>query len=180
MMKRILFFFLLPLLPLAIQAQQTDDEVPLHAMPVCIGYLSYDSALVQMPDYALVQHQMQELRQAYETELKRVEDEFNQKYEAFLEGRRDFPRTILLKRQNELQQLLQQNLDFKKKGQEQLKQAEQQALAPLRQKLNEVIGEVARQYALILVVNTDSNACPYIEASNSVEIFQEVVEKLKE
>ena len=92
------------------------------AQPI-FGYLSYDEALKVIPQYAIVEKQMTDLRQAYDTEMKRVEDDFNQKYEAFLDGRKDFPRTILLKRQTELQQLLQRNLEFKAKSLEELEKA---------------------------------------------------------
>lgn len=153
------------------------EEAPLITQLLQIGFLSYDSALATMPDYALVQARQQELRQAYEAELKRVEDEFNQKYEAFLEGQRDFPRTILLKRQTELQQLLQHNLDFKRQGQKDLMKAEQEAMAPLRKKLDEAIAQVARKNGLVLVVNTDSNACPFIDPEMGVDV-QDAVEQL--
>ena len=144
-----------------------------------IGYLSYDSALVSMPQYAIVQQQMEELRKAYQKEVQRVEEEFNQKYEAFLEGQREFPRTILLKRQNELQELIQRNVAFKQQGQHELQKAEEEAMQPLRQQLTEAIAAVAREHRFALVVNTDSNACPYIDPLISQNIQNEVEEKLR-
>lgn len=143
-----------------------------------IGYLSYDSALVAMPGYALVQARHKELRQAYEAELQRVGDDFNHKYESFLEGMRDFPRTILLKRQTELQQLLQQNMEFKRKAQKELEQALEDALAPLRLELDEAIAAVAREKGLALVVNTDSRACPFIAPDMGVDVLGDVLEQL--
>ena len=154
------------------------DETPLITQLIQIGYLSYDSALTVMPGYALVQARQQKLREAYEAELKRVEEEFNQKYEAFLEGQRDFPRTILLKRQNELQQLLQQNLEFKRQGLQDLQKAEKEAMAPLYEKLNVAIAKVARGKGLALVVNTDSNACPFIDPEMGVDIQEAVAKTL--
>lgn len=154
-------------------------RIPVQPQPVAtqlisIGFLSYDSALAAMPDYALVQAHHDKLRQAYEAELKRVEEEFNQKYEAFLEGQRDFPRTILLKRQTELQQLLQKNIEFKRQGQKELEQAYEDALAPLRQKLDKAIAAVARRQGLAIVVNTDSRACPFIDPDMGVDIQEAV------
>ena len=92
--------------------------------PIIIGYLSYQTALQALPQYTEVQQKVKEFRQSYEAEMKRVEDEFNQKYEDFLDGREEFPRTILLKRQTELQEMMQRNIDFRnsnftaKKGEE--------------------------------------------------------------
>ena len=141
---------------------------------ISIGYLSYDTALTAMPDYAIAQKHLQELREAYEAELKRVEDEFNEKYEAFLEGQRDFPRTILLKRQTELQQLMQQNMEFKHQGLKELEEANEQAMAPLREKLNAAVAKVAKTKGLAVVVNTDSNACPFIDPDMSTDIQKAV------
>ena len=156
-MKHLLLLFTL-LLALPMAAQEAQDNT--------------------QPQQAIVKQHMQQLREAYDQELQRTEKEFNQKYEAFLEGMKDFPRTILLKRQNELQQLLQQNIDFKKKGRADLRKAEQEAMAPLRKQLKETIAKVAKKYALTLVVNTDSNACPFIDTDLSVDINREVVEML--
>ena len=156
-----------------------EESSPLITQLISIGFLSYDSAITSMPGYALAQSRLQELRQAYEKELKRVEDEFNQKYEAFLDGMKDFPRTILLKRQTELQQLLQSNLDFKQRGLEELAEAEEEAMSPLRASLDRAISTVARQKGLALVVNTDSHACPFIDPDMGVDLQQDVARHLK-
>ena len=153
-------------------------EVPLVTQLISIGYLSYDSALTAMPDYAIAQAKLKELRQAYETELKRVEEEFNRKYEDFLEGQRDFPRTILLKRQTELQEMLQRTVEFKQQGLKDMSKAEADALAPLRKKLNDVIALVAKRKGLALVVNTDANACPFIDPEMGTDILPDVLRRL--
>ena len=145
-----------------------------------IGFLSYDSVLVAMPQYAAVEKEMAALRQAYNDELKRAEDDFNQKYEAFLDGRKDFPRTILLKRQTELQQLLQRNVEFKEKGRAELEQTRRDKLAPLHAQLKTAIAEVAIRYHLAVVVNTDANACPFLDPSMCIDISKEVKQQLSE
>ena len=160
-------------------SQPSEPELDYSNKPqILIGYLSYDSALVSMPEYAIAQRQIAETRQAYDAEMKRVEKEFNDKYEEFLENRKDYPRTILLKRQNELQDLLQQNITFKNKSRRELQQIERQILAPLRIRLNETIATIAREKGLSLVVNTDADACPFIEPMISVDLNAEVIKAL--
>ena len=39
------------------------------------GYLSYETALKSMPDYAIAEQQMADLNQQYQAEMKRVEEE---------------------------------------------------------------------------------------------------------
>ena len=142
-MKRVLLL-IFSCLALTVQAQENPtnpQEVAATAVTLhpIIGYLSYDSMLIAMPQRAIVEKRMEELTAQYEAELKRVEEEFNQKYEAFLEGRKDFPRTILLKRQTELQQLMQRNVEFREKSRQELQQARDEAYAPLRQKLSDAL-----------------------------------------
>lgn len=173
-MRRLL---LLCAIILSVSAQAQTDSIP-SAPQLRFGYLSCDSALRAMPQYAIVQHQMAELRAAYQAELHRVEDEFNQKYEAFLEGQRDFPRTILLKRQNELQQLMQQNLEFKAQGQRDLQRAEAEAMKPLHHRLNEVLATIASECGYALIINTDANACPFIDPTMGEDIQEEARMKL--
>ena len=172
-MKRLTLFLFVALLSLSASAQT--DSIP----QLRFGYLSYDSALVSMPSYAMYRQGMSELREQYEQEMKRVEDEFNDKYEVFLEGQREFPRTILLKRQTELQQLMQRNIEFKAEAQRDLKKAEADGLQPLRTRLNEAIAEVAARHGLALVINTDSNACPFIDPALGISVEDEVKELLQ-
>ena len=154
------------LIPESPQTTKGTQEFP----AIRFGFLSYDSALVAMPGYQQAQQQMAALRAAYEVELQRVENEFNTKYEDFLDGQRDFPRTILLKRQTELQELLPRTIEFKRQGLEDLQKAEQEAMAPLRERLNQAIALVATQQQLALVINTDANACPFIDPTMGIDL----------
>lgn len=147
--------------------------------PIRFGFFSYDKALKAMPEYEAAQESIKAMREAYEKEVKRVEDEFNQKYEAFLDGQRDFPRTILLKRQNELQELLQRNVDFKVQARQEMKDAEEALIKPLRQRLDDALIVIAHEYGLAVILNTDSNACPFIEPSLSLNVQKLVEEYLQ-
>lgn len=166
--------FLLVIFACIAMAAQAQENVP----ALKFGYLSYDLALKSMKEYATVQMRMDSLRSAFNAEMQRVEDEFNRKYEDFLDGQKDFPRTILLKRQTELQDMLQKNIAFKQQSIQEIKDTEAQLMAPLRIHLNDAIATVARERGLALVVNTDANACPFIEPTMGVDVNEDVVRKL--
>ena len=166
--------FLLVIFACIAMAAQAQDNAP----ALKFGYLSYDLALKSMKEYATVQMRMDSLRSAFNAEMQRVEDEFNRKYEDFLDGQKDFPRTILLKRQTELQEMLQRNVAFKQQSVQEMKDTEAQLMAPLRIHLNEAIATIARELGLALVINTDANACPFIEPAMGVDVNELVVKKL--
>ncbi|MBR7031480.1 MAG: OmpH family outer membrane protein [Prevotella sp.] len=143
------------------------------------GYLSYEQALKSVPQYAIMEKQLADLEAQYQAETKRVEDEFNRKYEEFLEGQREFPKTILQKRQVELQELMEKNIAFKEESRQQLASAEEEALAPLKAHLSEAIAKVAKEHGLAFVVNTDSNAYPFIDPTIGEDINTLVQNALK-
>ena len=146
---------------------------------VRFGYLNYQQALQSMPQYALVQQKMADLRKQYEAEMQRVTDEFNRKYEEFLEGQHEFPKTILQKRQTELQELMTRNVTFKEESRKQLAEAERETLAPLKIRLAETVAKIAGNRGLALVVNTASDACPYINPEMGEDLNQLITNALK-
>ena len=148
------------------------------SLSIRFGYLSYQQALQAMPQYALVQKQMAELRHQYEAELQRVTNEFNRKYEEFLEGQREFPKTILQKRQTELQELMTRNVTFKEESLKQLADAEREALAPLKIRLAETVARIANERGLALVVTTASEFCPYINPAWGENLNELVIASL--
>ena len=143
------------------------------------GYLSYEAALKSMPDYAIVQQKMADLRAQYQAETKRVEEEFNRKYEDFLDGQRDFPKTILQKRQSELQELMEKNIAFREHSLEELAQAEQQAMAPLRIRLIEALSKIGRERGYAFIVDTDQKALPFINPAMGEDITEQVTTLLQ-
>ena len=149
------------------------------SISIRFGYLNYQQALQSMPQYALVQQKMADLRKQYEAEMQRVTDEFNRKYEEFLEGQHEFPKTILQKRQTELQELMTRNVTFKEESRKQLAEAEREALAPLKIRLAETVAKIAGNRGLALVVNTASDACPYINPEMGEDLNQLVTNALK-
>ena len=77
------------------------------------------------------QQKLSDLRAQYNAELQRVEQDFNTKYEEFLEGQREFPETILRKRQTELKELLERNIAFKNESRRELEKAEAEVIGTL-------------------------------------------------
>lgn len=140
------------------------------------GYFSYEAVLKSMPDYTLAKRSIDDLRLKYDAELKRAEDEFNNKYEEFLDTQRDLVPAILRKRQAELQELMQKNINFKNESQRLLEQAETEAYAPVRRKLSEAVSKVGQAKGYAFILNTDGDACPYVNP----EMGEDATEAIKE
>ena len=149
-MKKLFFLLLAIALPVMASAQ------------IRFGYFSYDAVLKSMADYQLAQRSVADLRLKYDEEMKRAEKEFNVKYEEFLDDQRNLVPSILRKRQSELQEMMEKNVAFKKDAQQLLQQAETDAYAPVKRKLDEAVAKVGREHGYAFVLNTDGDACPYV------------------
>ncbi len=144
------------------------------AAQLAFGYLSYDEVLRSMPDYAIAVKTEADLRAKYDAEVKRVENDFNSKYESFLEGQRDFPESIRQKRQAELQDLLDKNIKFREESRRLLAAARKDIFAPLHAKLSAALMQIGTSRGYAFILNTDNNTCPFINAASGVDITADV------
>ena len=164
-MKRLVFLITL-LLPLSLVAQ------------VQFGYLHYHTILQEMPEYAQAQQELTALRAKYEAESTRTEDEFQKKFVDFLQGQKDFPQSIMQKRQGELQALMDNGVQFRLQAQKLIAQAEKDLLAEVEKRLNRAILEVGVEYGYGYILNVEENACPYINPVMGVDVSDFVRIKL--
>ena len=145
---------------------------------VKFGYLSYESVLKQMPEYAQAQQSLTDLKTKYEQEATRGEDEFQRKFSEFLQGQKDFPENILMKRQAELQALMETGIKFRQEAQELLTKAEKDLMSGVQARLNDAIRAVGVESGYGAVLNTDNNSCPFINPVMGEDITASVLRKL--
>ena len=174
-MKKNLLFLAFALISLTISAQHTTPAAKVQqqqiavSAPLHFGYFSFDKVFHTMPGYAIAKHNMDELREKYDAETKRVETEFNAKYEEFLDGQRTYAKTILEKRQAELRELMEKNIAFKAEATRLLQQAENDAYAK----------KIGKQKGFAFIINTDNNAAPYLNEEMGEDITALLEETLK-
>ena len=176
-MKKTILFLLLTVVSLAVSAQ---DAQPKDSVAFKFGYLSYDSVMVAVPDYTELKTNMAQLREQYEAEQKRVENDFNKKYEEFLDGQASFPKTILQKRQSELQELLDRNIEFKKQSQKMLSEAEANMMEVIKTTINMAVNIIAQERGYAFVLNTDKETVTFINPALGEDITEAVKQLLNE
>lgn len=142
------------------------------------GYLSYNDIFQAMPEYEVSRQKLADLKSKYDKEARRNEDEFRRKFAEFLQGQKEFPENIMLKRQHELQDLLDKSIRFKEESQKLLAQAEKDLQADMLYLLNEAIRAVGVERGYAYIINTDGNACPFINPAAGDDVTDYVKEKL--
>ncbi len=177
---------LLPFMGMSAQESVTDQPVT-PAAPVTeaatvaipqFGYLSYNAVFQQMPDYQKAKEEFAALKAQYDAEATRAEEEFQRKFADFLQGQKDFPKSILQKRQAELQELMDKSINFRTEAQRLLAEAEAKLQAPVQQRLNDAIQAIAAKRGFIFVLNTDGNAVPFVHPQAGVDITDAVLAQL--
>jgi len=126
------------------------------------GYLSYQKALQNMPDYATAQTSLRALKDKYDTEAKYNEERFRKMFADFLSGQKNFPQEIMLKRQKELQIGMEQGISFRKDAERMLSKAEDDMMVPVIHKLDSILSVIGHESGFIFIINTDNHDFPFI------------------
>lgn len=143
------------------------------------GYLSYSEALKAMPGYEEAQKSIEALKADYDKELERAEQEFTKKFNEFVDGQKSFPENILLKRQKELQVLMEQSIQFKNESQRLLTKAENELMQPIVDKLNAILQKIGTERNYDYILNTDSNAYPFVNVNRGDDIMEFVISNIE-
>lgn len=115
----------------------------------------------------------------YEAEASYNEQNFKRQFAEFLQGQKDFPQNILLKRQRSLQDAMEKSLSFRHDVDSILTVAEREALAPVRKRLDDAIRAVGLEHGYEYILNTDANAYPFVHHSVAEDATAYVEAKLK-
>jgi outer membrane protein len=143
-----------------------------------MGSIRTNTILQNMPQYKAMQASMQALREQYEAEARKSEEDFQRKFEEFLQGKDEFPKTILEKRQNELQSILEANANFRIKVQELLAEAEKSLMTDVRAEMTDAIAVVAQDKGVSIVFDLDNGSVPYILSGLAVDLTADVIQLL--
>ena len=182
-MKKIIFtaFVLLACCLQTIKAQTEEVAAKETAVPTekpIYGTLRYDSILHAMPEYAAMEVRVKQLRQKYESEAAYNEQTFKRMFSDFLQGQKDFPQNILLKRQRDLQEEMQKGLKFRQEADSIIRAAEANMIAPIRLMLDDAIAAVGEERGYHCIFNRDSQAVPFVRRSLTEDATPFILAKL--
>lgn len=167
-MKRLIFLFLLLASVITASAQSE----------IRYGYVSLMGIASRLPEYKYALEQVSLLRQKYEAEAEYNETAFRQQFNDYLHGQKDFPQNILLKRQRDLQELMEKSLAFRQEADSIIAAAREEFLQPIRQRISEAVREVGLEHGYEFILDTDTGAYPFIHPSVGEDATDEVLRKL--
>lgn len=165
--------------PLSAQTAEASAATATPSQPR-YGLIHYDSLLHAMPEYAEAEAQYNALRERYAKETDYNEKDFKRQFTEYLQGQKDFPQNILLKRQRDLQEAMEKSLAFRHEADSLLAAARADLEAPVRQLLDEAIRLVGAERGYDCVVNRDLTVpvLPYLNPALTEDATSHVVTKL--
>jgi len=165
MLKKIALLFV-AILPISLMAQETK-----------LGHVNFQEIVTLMPELSTIQKTLDDQSKVIEGELAKMNEEFNGKLKDFQDKQATMPETIKQTRQNELQDIQQRIQTFRQTAGTDLQKKQQELLAPVYQKINKVIGEIAAEGKYLYVFQSDPQILVY-QAPNSNDITSLVKKRL--
>ena len=153
----------------------------LKALPATprYGFCSMTALLQSLPEYAQAMEAMQQLRERYELEAQHNEDDFRRRFQEYLQGQKNFPEPILLKRQGDLERAMEEGLEFRRQADSLLVVAERDLLTPLRKRVEGVVKSIGTERGYDYVIDTDLAAFPFLNPALSEDITADALAKLQ-
>ncbi len=140
------------------QTSTTATTTAAAAGPLKLGYTNIDYVLSQTPEAKDIQNQLTIQRTQSENELKRMQKELEDKYNAYEKGAAQMTDVIRKDRETELQGLQQRIQEFSRTAEQSLQNKYQQLVNPVVQKIQKAIDAVAKDNGFQYVFNLDAGA----------------------
>ncbi|UFH55757.1 OmpH family outer membrane protein [Spirosoma sp. KNUC1025] len=161
------------------QAPTAAPATTTAAGPLKLGYTNIDYVLQQTPEAKDIQNQLTIQRTQSENELKRMNKELEDKYEAYQKGGAQMTEVIRKDRETELQSLQTRIQEFGRTAEQSLQAKYGQLVNPVVQKIQKAIDAVAAESGYTYVFNLDagSNTIPILLVAPPQDNITELVLK---
>ena len=141
--------------------QQTVESTVVKAT-ISFGYVSYSEILQAMPEYEKALADIDTIKVQYDKEVKVSEAELNRRFTEYVEEQKSLPENILLKRQKEIQMLIEQSVQFRDEAQRLLVKAKDEIMQKVYRRLDDALAKVGKDRNYAFILNTDNNSCPFV------------------
>ncbi|MBO7301484.1 MAG: OmpH family outer membrane protein [Bacteroidaceae bacterium] len=139
------------------------------------GYFSYSAVLDSLPQYHEAMNEYNKLKQRCKEEIEHNELQLTRAYVSFLDGHRSFPEPILRKRQNELQQMIDNSVHFRDEVKKWLREAKDSFCTPCYDTIAVALKKVCTERSLAYAIDVDRNIYKYINPEMGEDITEYIL-----
>lgn len=147
MMTKKLLIAIACLLPLSLFAQELK-----------FGYVNRAEIFQSMPETTEATKKIDELAKNYETELDKMNGEYQKKGSDFMATRDSLPESIKVRRMSEIQDLEKRLQAFYQDSQKDIQKQQQDLIIPINDKLTNAVKTVGRDNGFVYIFDISSNA----------------------
>ena len=163
-MKKLIALVVVMLLPLGVFAQE-----------VKIAYVNTNEVIMAMPELSDMEKQMADLNKEFEDELKGMNEEYTNKYQAFVSQQDSLTENIRLRRMQEIEDLQNRMQQLIQTAQQDLPQKQETMLRPIQEKMMKAINDVSAENGYTYVLSSETLI---YTGNGSVDATQLVKKKL--
>lgn len=142
------------------------------------GHINAMEIISAMPEYTKAQNDLKALSDQLGKELQRTQEEFNKKYQEFMQTKDSLPANIAERRQKELEDMMQRQQQFQEKAQQDMEKAQNDLMAPIYKKLDDAIKSVGASEGVIYIFDLARTPIPYVNESQSTNLNAKVKTQL--
>jgi outer membrane protein len=123
---------------------------------VKLAYASPNYILANMPESKQIEAELETYGKQLENQLQSKIQEFEQKYQSYEAGKTTMTELVRADKEKELQTLQQSIQEFQKNAQSDIQRKETQLLAPVVDKVNNAIKQIAKEKAYTYIFSSDA------------------------
>lgn len=142
------------------------------------GHINAMEIISAMPEYTKAQNDLKALSDQLGKELQRTQEEFNKKYQEFMQTKDSLPANIAERRQKELEDMMQRQQQFQEKAQQDMEKAQNDLMAPIYKKLDDAIKSVGATEGVVYIFDLARTPIPYVNESQSANLNAKVKAQL--
>lgn len=137
-----------------------------NAQNMKVAHFDINYVLPLLPKFKKAEEDLKVYSKQIEDELKNKQKEFEEKYKVYQEQAATWDKVILAAKQEELQSLERQIIDFEQKAQGDIQNKQQEMLAPIYEEIEKMVKEVANAQGYTNVFRTE--ACAFGNKNNNI------------
>ncbi|MFP4064197.1 MAG: OmpH family outer membrane protein [Bacteroidales bacterium] len=158
----VLSLFLIGTSTLTVQAQTAPSS------ETKFGHVNTNELLQMMPGRQEAMVELQEYAQDLEETYTSMQNEFQTKYQDYIENQETFSDLVRQSREGELQSLQERIVEFEESAQEDIMQKEESLLRPIIEKAREAIEAVANENGYTYIFDTSGGSLVFWENGDDV------------
>jgi len=130
----------------------------LNAQDLKFGYFNRAEIFQSMPETTEASKKLDLLAKNYESELLKMQEEYQKKGADFVATRDSLPESIRVRRMTEVQDLEQRLQTFYQDSQKDIQKQQQELVLPINDKLAKAVKDVGVENSFVYIFDTSANA----------------------